>query len=70
MATAPFTAAQVRAWAATAGVEVPAKGRLAASVVVAFLVANPKIAREVAASRGVQVGARGPISLATAESLV
>jgi hypothetical protein len=64
-----FTAAQVREWADKAGVDRPKRGPVARSLVVAFLVSNPKTARQTAAEAGVEVGARGPVSQATAEAI-
>ena len=59
----------VRAWAHDAGEPVAVRGRLSYVTVTAYLKANPKVTRALAAEVGVDVPARGAVSLATCEEL-
>lgn len=54
------TPATVRQWAREQGIEsgFGTRGRLSASVLAAFLTANPKTARALAAERGVSLSSR------------
>jgi hypothetical protein len=59
----------VRTWAQETGYPVPARGRLSYDAVAAYLQATPQVARPLAVEYGVQVSARGRVSLATCEEL-
>jgi hypothetical protein len=59
----------VRAWAVETGEPVAARGRLSYETVTAYLRANPRVARYLAAEHGVSVSARGALSLATCEEI-
>jgi hypothetical protein len=59
----------VRAWAYETGEPVAERGRLSYEVVTAYLKANPQITRAIAAEYGVDVPARGAVSLASCEEL-
>jgi hypothetical protein len=58
-----------RSWAQDAGAPVAARGRLSYETVTGYLKANPKVARALAAEHGVDVPARGAVSLAACEEL-
>lgn len=59
----------VRAWAQDVGEPVAVRGRLSYVTVTAYLKANPKVTRALAAEHGVDVPARGAVSLAACEEL-
>ena len=58
-----------RAWAQDAGEPVAVRGRLSYVTVTAYLKANPRVARALAAEFGGDVPDRGAVSLATCEEL-
>ena len=60
---------EVRAWAHEVGEPVAERGRLSRGVVAAYLKANPRVARVVAAEHGLRTSVRGSVSLATCEEL-
>jgi hypothetical protein len=64
-----YQPSDVRAWAHDAGEPVAVRGRLSYGAVTAYLKANPKVTRLLAAEYGVDVPARGAVSLATCEEL-
>lgn len=59
----------VRIWALEAGEPVAARGRLSYEAVTAYLKANPRVTRELAAEFAVDVPVRGAVSLAACEEL-
>jgi hypothetical protein len=59
----------VRTWAQETGYPVPVRGRLSYDAVASYLLAHPQVARPLAVEHGVQVSARGKVSLATCEEL-
>ncbi len=60
---------EVRAWAQESGEPVAVRGRLSYGTVTAYLRANPKVTRVLANEFGVDVPARGAVSMATCEEL-
>jgi len=64
-----YQPSDVRVWAEEAGEPVAARGRLSYETVTAYLKANPRVTRELAAELGVYAPARGAVSLATCEEL-
>lgn len=64
-----YRPSDVRAWAQESGEPVAERGRLSYELVTAYLKANPKITRELAAEYGVHAPPRGAVSLATCEEL-
>jgi hypothetical protein len=64
-----YQPSDARAWAHEAGEPVAERGRLSYDTVVAYLKANPRVSRELAAELGVYAPARGAVSLATCEEL-
>jgi hypothetical protein len=59
----------VRVWAQDVGEPVPERGRLSYGAVTAYLKANPKVTRALAAEYGVEIPARGAVGLAACEAL-
>lgn len=64
-----YEPSDVRAWARSMGQPVAVRGRLSYEVVVAYLIANPKVARTLAVAHGLTVPARGRVGMATCEEL-
>ena len=64
-----YQPSEVRAWAQAVGEPVADRGRLSYEVVTAYLMANPQVARGLAAEHGLHVSARGRVSHATCEEL-
>lgn len=64
-----YEPSDVRAWAHRTGEPVASRGRLSTELVTAYLVANPPVARELAAEYGVSVSSRGRVALSTCEEL-
>lgn len=59
----------VRTWALDAGEPVAVRGRLSYATVTSYLRANPKVTRVLATEYGIDVPARGAVSLAACEEL-
>lgn len=64
-----YQPSDVRAWAQESGEPVAERGRLSYELVTAYLKANPRVTRELAAEHGVFASARGAVSQATCEEL-
>ena len=64
-----YLPSDVRAWAHSTGEPVAERGRLSYDVVTAYLKANPQVTRALAAEHGIDVPARGAVSLASCEEL-
>jgi hypothetical protein len=60
-----ITAAVVRDWAEANGHTVGKRGRVSHETLMAFLLANPRTAREIAAASDIVIGKRGRISKST-----
>lgn len=66
----PVTNMDVRVWALNEGLKVGVRGRLPKPVLTEYLAAHPKFAREVAASKGISVPAKGKLSAVALNSIL
>jgi len=64
-----LNASEVRIWAKRAQIPTADRGRIPRDIVAAYLKAHPALTRELAGELGIQIPARGPVSIAACDQV-